>query len=108
MFFKRFLTFPTFKLYFIERLNYVCFDVKALRVTIVVFCSVIPYSLLDANISEEPAATIVTVEEIEHFCSVCPSCCIVLGRLNHEDRMVGHIVAGSQNEEHFCLKRCKM
>jgi len=70
----------------------------------VVFCSVIPYSLVDANILQESAATIVMVEEIEHFCSVCPSCCIVLGRSNHEDKMVGHILAGSQNE-HFCVKR---
>lgn len=84
------------------------FDVKALTVKIVVFCSVIPYSLLDANISEEPAAAIVMVEKIEHFCSVRPSCCIVLGCFNHEDRKVGHIVADSQRGEHFCLKRCEI
>lgn len=51
------------------------FDVKALRVKIVVFCGVIPYILVDANISEEPAATIM-VDEIEHFCTMCLSCYI--------------------------------
>jgi len=81
------------------------FDFKALTVNTVVFCTVIPYSLLDANISEEPAATIAMVEEIERFCTVRPSCCIVLGCFNKEDGKVGHIVAGSQHGEHFYLKR---
>ena len=55
------------------------FEVKALRVKIVVFCNVISYSLVGVNISQEPAVTIVMVEEIELIFSMCPSCYIVLG-----------------------------
>ena len=44
-----------------------------------VFCNVISYSLVDVNISQESAGIIVMVEELEHFCSMCPSCYIVLG-----------------------------
>jgi len=79
--FKWFLTFPSFKTCFIEGPKYVSFDIKALRLKIVVFCSVIPYSLVDANISQKPAATTVMVQEIEHFYCTCPSCYIVLGYL---------------------------
>jgi hypothetical protein len=74
-----FLTFPTFKSYFIDRLIYVSFDAKALKFKTVVLCNVISYSLVAVSISQEPAAIIVMVEEIEHFCVMCPSCYIVLG-----------------------------
>lgn len=108
MCFKWFLTFPTFKSYLIYRLKYVSFDVRELRVKIVVFCSVMPYSLVDASISQEPAASIAMVEETEHLCSTCRSCYMVLGCLNHEDKKAGHTVAGSQHGECLCLKRCEI
>jgi hypothetical protein len=99
---------PYFKSYLIGQLKYVSFDVKALRVKVVVFCSVIPYSLVDASISQEPASSIVMVEETEHLCSMYKhrSCYMVLGCLNYEDKKVALIVGGSQRGEYCCLKRC--
>ena len=77
MFLKRCLALP----YFIERLKYASFDFKALRAKTMVFCSVIPCGVVDANVSQEPAATIVMVEENEQFYTICPSCYTVLGCL---------------------------
>ena len=92
---------------FIERLKYVSFGVKALSVKIVDLCGVIPCSLVDANISEEPAATVVKIEESEYFYTLCTLCFIVLGCLNHEDN-VAHILATGQHMQHFCLKHCEI